>query len=60
MNEKQVLKNFICMMPKTYRQRNINWIIVRDILLANTSTSGSTSCRNKCIELGIDPDGYSI
>ena len=60
MNELQILKNYINMMPKIYRKRHCNWVIVRDILLANTATSGNTSCRNKCIELGIDPDKYLI
>jgi hypothetical protein len=60
MDELQILKNFIHMMPKTYRKRHANWVIVHDILLAGTSTAGCTSCRQKCIDLGINPDKYTI
>lgn len=55
-----ILKNYIQMMPKVYRKRNRNSIVVRDILMYRTSTAGHTSCIRKCIELGIDPDGYNF
>ena len=55
-----ILHNFIEMMPKVYRKRNCNWIVVRDILLYRTTTSGKTSCIKKCLELGIDPFGYTF
>lgn len=60
MNELQIVKNFLNNMPKAYRKRNPNWVVVRDILLQHTSTAGSMSCRDKCFELGIKPDAYSI
>lgn len=60
MNEFKILENFIYMMPKTYRQRNANHVVARDILLRNTSTAGMTSCCIKCRELGIDPYGYDL
>ena len=59
-DELRILENFIDCMPNAYRKRNRNQAVVRDILLAGTSTMGSTSCYKKCLELGIDPDGYSI
>jgi len=60
MNELNILKNFLSMMPKVYRERNTNWIVVRDILLDGTSTAGRTSCIAKCRELGIDPCGHTL
>lgn len=59
-DELRILNNFICMMPKSYRKRTQNWVVVRDILLTNTATQGSTSCWLKCRELGINPDGYDF
>ena len=47
-------------MPKTYRKRTWNWVVVSDILLSGTRTAGRTSCCAKCIELGIDPMGYTL
>ena len=58
--EIRILKNFIRMMPKTYRNRTMNRTIVRDIILNGTSTAGSTSCTKKCLDLGIDPTGFSL
>jgi len=58
--ELRILKNFINMMTKSYRQRSINRTVVRDILMAGTSTMGSTSCAEKCEELGIDPYAYKL
>lgn len=58
--ELRILRNFIRMMPKTYRKRTMNRTVVRDILMAGTSTMGSNSCVGKCIELNIDPDGYEL
>jgi hypothetical protein len=60
MNELLILENFIYNMPDKYRTYNRNYQIVGDILLRGTSTSGMTSCCEKCIELGIDPYSYSI
>jgi len=56
----RILKNFISNMPKTYRQRNVNSVVVRDILMNGTSTAGQSSCIAKCRELGIDPDGHTL
>lgn len=58
--EYRILKNCVAMMTKTYRKHTANWVIVRDFLLAGTSTSGSTSCIQKCIDLGIDPYGITL
>ena len=58
--ELRVLENYIENMTKVYRRRNSNWVVVRDILLIGTSTSGRTSSINKCIELGIDPYEYEL
>ena len=55
--ELRLLKNYISMMPKVYSKRNINWCIVRDLLMQGTSTEGRTSCITKCYELGINPWG---
>lgn len=59
-NEYRFLKNFITHMPKTYRKRNVNWVIVKNFLMCGTSTGGRASSIQKCIELGIDPDGYNL
>ena len=56
----RLLRNFIDHMPKTYRKKTMNWVIVRDFLQWGTSKGGSTSSIAKCRELGIDPDGYTI
>lgn len=56
----QILRNVIGLLPKTYRNRNTNAVIVSDILLVGTDHSGSTSSHNKCIELGINPGGYLL
>lgn len=58
--ELRILKNFIGMMPKTYRNRTMNRTIIRDILLSRTNTAGSTSCTRKCLDLEIDPTGFSL
>ena len=58
--EYRLLKNFISYMPKTYRKRNSNWIIVKEFLQSGTSEGGATSSRRKCLRLGIDPDGYTL
>lgn len=58
--ELRILNNFLDCMTKAYRQRNQNWLVVRDILLNRTSTAGKTSCIAKCIELKIDPWRYEL
>lgn len=58
--EYRLLRNFINHMPKTYRKRNCNWVIVKEFLQRGTAFAGSTSSRKKCIFLGIDPDGYTL
>jgi hypothetical protein len=60
MNEMNIIKNFLRMMPKVYRERHTNWVVVRDILLSGTSTAGRTSCIEKCLQLGIDPCGHTL
>jgi len=59
-DELRIVKNFLHCMKKAYRQRSQNWMVVRDILMNGTSTSGMTSCITKCRELGIDPYEYSL
>ena len=58
--ELRILRNYIRHMTKVYRQRSMNYIVVRDILLSGTSTSGQTSCIEKCHKLGIDPWGHTL
>lgn len=60
MNEINIIKNFLYRMPKTYRKRTMNWVVVKHILLNRTSTAGRTSCIEKCRELRIDPYGYTL
>lgn len=58
--ELRLLKNYLYHKPKTYRQRNQNFVVVRDLLMSGTSHAGMTSCVMKCHELGIDPYGYEL
>lgn len=58
--EYRLLRNFISYMPKTYRNRNRNWVIVQDFLQFGTHKGGATSSVAKCRLLGIDPDGYTL
>lgn len=58
--EIRLLKNYINKMPKVYRKRNVNWVIVRDLIMQGTSTAGRTSCITRCHDLGIDPWGYEV
>ncbi|MEG1365685.1 MAG: hypothetical protein RSC96_00555 [Oscillospiraceae bacterium] len=55
--ELRVLESFIRNMPKAYRKRTHNWVVVNDILLP---ALGQTSCIDKCKELGIKPFGYTL
>jgi hypothetical protein len=59
-DELRLLKNYLHNKSKAYRQGNANYVIVRDLLMANTSHSGKTSCIMKCHELGIEPYGYDL
>lgn len=59
-NELRIVKNFLALMPKSYRQRHQNWFVVQSILIRGTDMAGSTSSIEKCRELGIDPDGYTL
>jgi hypothetical protein len=54
------IKNYLRKMPRTYRERNQNWCVVRDLIMSGTSTAGMTSCIAKCNDLGIDPYGHEI
>ena len=56
----RILRNFISCMPKVYRQRYDNAVVVRDIILSGTRTAGRTSCNDYCRELGIDPYGHTL
>ena len=59
-DELRIVKNFLSSMPKVYRARNVNWCVVRDILMLSTPTAGMTSCIEKCRELGVDPWGHKL
>jgi hypothetical protein len=59
-DEIRLLKNYLSNMPKVYGLRNQNWVVVRDLLMSGTSTSGMTSSIAKCRELGIDPYGHNL
>ena len=56
----RLLRNFISNMPKVYRKRHQNWVIVKEFLQLGTSKGGSTSSIEKCRLLNIDPYGYSL
>jgi len=58
--ELRLLKNFISYMPKSYRKRTQNWVVVKNFLQWGTSKGGSTSSIEKCRMLGIDPYGHSV
>lgn len=58
--EYRLLECFISHMPKTYRKRNINWVIVQAFLQYYTNKAGSTSSIEKCRMLDIDPYGNEI
>ena len=58
--EFRLLKSFISHMPKTYRDRHCNWVIVQNFLQYWTSKQGRHSSIEKCRALGIDPDGYTL
>lgn len=59
-NDLRILRNFLENMTKAYRKRSVNWVVVQDILMAGTTTAGSTSCIAKCRDIGIDPWGYTL
>lgn len=59
-NELRILRNHIEQMPKVYRKRNANWVIVQNLLMARTSRAGQTSSIEKCWELNIDAYGYEL
>lgn len=58
--EYRLLRNFIRHMPKTYRKRNCNWVIVQEFLQRGTTRAGRNSSIEKCVEIGIDPWGHTL
>lgn len=58
--EYRLLEAYVNKLPKTYRKSNCNWVIAQEFLQYKTSKQGSTSSIEKCIDLGIDPDGYTL
>lgn len=56
----RIIRNYLARMPKTYRARNTNAMVVRDIILHGTRTAGQTSCMEYCQDIGIDPCGYTL
>lgn len=59
-DELRVIRNYLHMMSKAYRERNTNWVIVRDIIMWGTCTAGCTSCMEECVRLGVDPYGFGM
>ena len=49
----KLIKNHIDLMPKVYRKRHINWVIVKDL-----THNGSGYSESICRALGVDPYGY--
>lgn len=58
--ELRLIKNFLDCMTKAYRNRTVNWVVVRDLIMSGTSTAGKTSCIVECQRIGIDPWGYRL
>lgn len=58
--ELRILKNYEKTLSKAYRKRTDNATLIHNILLSGTSTSGRTSCCDKCRELGVDPYSHSV
>jgi len=40
-------------------ERSPNWVKVQAVINNNTSKAGSTSSTRECVNIGINPDGYS-
>lgn len=57
---RRVLVNFIARMPKTYRRRNANATVVRDIIQGGTGEAGFSSCCAVCEAIGCDPMAYEF
>ena len=50
----ELIKNHIYLMPKVYRKRYVNWVMVRDLIHNGMGYSESI-----CRSLGVDPYGYN-
>lgn len=48
-----LVRNHLDLMPKVYRKRNCNWVVVRHL-----TWHGHTYSDLICRYLGIDPSGY--
>jgi hypothetical protein len=48
------------MMGKKYRERNPNWVIVRDLLLDGQRSHMCIEAMEECRRIGIDPEGYEL
>lgn len=48
-----LIKNHIELMPKTYRKRYVNWVMVADL-----THNGSGYSESICKALGISPNGF--
>lgn len=55
-----VLKNIEREMPKAWRKRTRNYVIVKDFLLSHTSKGGRTSAYEMCEYLGVDADAFKF
>lgn len=55
-----IMRNIEREMPSRKRGATPNWKMVQNYILGNTSHGGSTSCRQHCYFLGVDPEGYSF
>lgn len=48
-----LIKNHIDLMPKTYRKRYVNWVMVSDL-----THNGSGYSASICRALGVSPNGF--
>ena len=48
-----LIKNHIDLMPKTYRNRYVNWVMVSDL-----THNGSGYSESICRSLGVSPNGF--
>lgn len=55
-----VLQNIERGMPKAWRKRFSNVVIVRDYLMAHTDKGGRTSSYEMCSYLNIEGDAYTF
>lgn len=57
---RRILHNYLAMMSKRYREKNPNWIVVRDLLLGGQHAGGCLYAMEECERIGVDPEGYEL